>query len=75
MKNEAFNKAVIADLNALAAKNKLSGLEKIKQIHIVADQFTIENDILTPSLKIKRNIAKKVYDNEIRELYAKPLGV
>lgn len=42
LKNENFTKAVIADLNALAAKNKFSGLEKIKQIHIIEDPFTIE---------------------------------
>lgn len=64
---------MIADLNALAAKNKFSGLEKIKQIHIIENPFTIESDILTPSMKIKRNVAKKVFENEIRELYAKPI--
>lgn len=73
MKSEAFNKAVLADLNALAAKNKFSGLEKIKQIHIIEDPFTIESDILTPSMKIKRNVAKKVFENDIRDMYAKPL--
>lgn len=30
LKNEDFIKAVLADLNALAVKNKFSGLEKIK---------------------------------------------
>lgn len=57
-----MNKAVLDDLNRLAVENKFSGLEKIKQIYLSIDQFTIENDILTPSMKIKRNIAKKVYD-------------
>lgn len=64
---------MIADLNGLAAKNKLSGLEKIKQIYIAADPFTIEQDLLTPSMKIKRNVAKKFFEEQIKELYARPI--
>ena len=73
MNNEDFTKTVIADMNALAAKNKFSGLEKIKQIHIIEQPFTIESDILTPSMKIKRNVAKKVFEKEIKDLYARPV--
>lgn len=45
----------------LAKVNKLSGLEKIKKVFFTADPMTIENDILTPTMKIKRNIAKVVF--------------
>lgn len=73
LSHEEFVKAVIVDLNALAVKNKFSGLEKIKQILIIEKPFTIEDDILTPSMKIKRNVAKRVFDKEIKELYARPI--
>jgi long-chain acyl-CoA synthetase len=72
--NEKLIKAILADLNRLAAENKFSGLEKIKQILLLIDPFTIENEILTPTMKIKRNIAKKVFEKEIAELYAKPIA-
>jgi len=45
----------------LAKANKFSGLEKIKKIHLTLDPFTIENEILTPTMKIKRNVAKNVF--------------
>jgi long-chain acyl-CoA synthetase len=64
---------VLSDLNRLAVENKFSGLEKLKQIHLTLDPFTIENDTLTPTMKIKRNIAKKFFEKEIAEMYAKPI--
>lgn len=60
-------------MNKLATDNKLNSLEKIKQIHITDEPFSQENDILTPSLKIKRNVAKKYYQKQIDELYAIPI--
>jgi len=56
-----LHKAIIDNFNDIAKSNKLSGLEKIKKLHVIDDPWTIENDILTPTFKIKRNIAKKVY--------------
>lgn len=61
MNNPEMNKAIIDNLLELAKANKFSGLEKIKKLYLTADPMTIENDILTPTMKIKRNIAKKVY--------------
>ena len=37
--------------------DELNGLENIKKIHFTLDPFTIENEILTPTMKIKRNVA------------------
>jgi long-chain acyl-CoA synthetase len=33
------------------------------------DSWTIENGLLTPTLKIKRHVIEKQYANEIKELY------
>jgi long-chain acyl-CoA synthetase len=53
----------------LAKINKLSGLEKIKAIYLTSDPFSIENDILTPTMKIKRNVAAKAYAEQIDAMY------
>ena len=59
--NNDIKKIVLDNLTDLAKTNKLSGLEKIKAIYLTSDPFSIDNDILTPTMKIKRNIAVKVY--------------
>jgi long-chain acyl-CoA synthetase len=53
----------------VAEKNKeFASFETIKKIRIV-DEFTIENGMLTPTLKVKRNIALDRYDDTIEEMY------
>lgn len=66
-------KMIKDDFNKIAASNKFSGLEKIKQVHLTLDPFTIESDLLTPTMKIKRAVAEKRFANEIEKLYSLPL--
>ena len=73
LNHKDLHKAVLNNLLELAKVNKLSGLEKIKKIFLAAEPMTIENDILTPTMKIKRNIAKVVFKQEIDAMYSEPL--
>ena len=41
--------------------NKLEKHERIKKIVILKDSWSIENNILTPTLKIKRNVIEEKY--------------
>lgn len=53
----------------ISEKNKeLPSFETIKKIKIVPE-FTIENGLLTPTLKLKKNVAVKQYAKEIDEMY------
>jgi hypothetical protein len=36
-------------MDKLAVENKFNGLEKVKKVYLHPEQFTIENDLLTPS--------------------------
>jgi long-chain acyl-CoA synthetase len=58
LNHKEMHKAILNNFLDLAKQNKLSGLEKIKKIYVSGDPWTIENDILTPTMKIKRNVAK-----------------
>jgi len=68
-KDKDLNKLIIEDLVNLATANKCSSLEKPKEIFVSSDPFTIENNILTPTFKLKRNIARDVYKGEIDAMY------
>ena len=47
----------------------LSKIEKIKKFIIIKDQFTIENGMMTPTLKLKRYKIIKKYKIELEKLY------
>ena len=47
----------------------LSKIEKIKKFLIIKDQFSIENGMLTPTLKLKRFKIIKNYKKELENLY------
>jgi long-chain acyl-CoA synthetase len=47
----------------------LSKIEKIKKFFISKDQFTIENGMMTPTLKLKRYKIIKKYKVEIEKLF------
>jgi long-chain acyl-CoA synthetase len=47
----------------------LSKIEKIKKFFIVKDQFTIENNMMTPTLKLKRYKIIKNYKKEFEKCF------
>ena len=59
-------------MDAKAKENALTSLEKIKKVHLTMTPFTVENDLITPTFKIKRNIAKKYFEAQIEQMYAEP---
>ena len=48
----------------------LARYETIKDFYLTADLFSIENDMLTPTLKVKRKIVEEKYKDEIDRLYS-----
>ena len=49
------------EINSLGTLRHLNRLEQPKAIYLAAEPFSVENDILTPTFKLKRNIGAKVY--------------
>ncbi len=54
-----------------AANARLPRNEAIQQFFLVPEEFTQENGLLTPSLKVKRQVLLKRYAREIEEMYAR----
>ncbi len=57
---------------AVAEANKaVSQAEAIKRYRVLATDFTEDNGMLTPSLKLKRSVVVKEFDTEVEALYAR----
>lgn len=52
------------------ANRAVSRAEAIRRFRILPNDFTIEGDELTPTLKVKRNVVAARYRDEIEKLYA-----
>jgi long-chain acyl-CoA synthetase len=70
VENADFKKEILDDIARLGRENKLTGLEKPKEIFVTLDPFSVDNDMLTPTFKLKRNVCKQVYQDHIDKMYA-----
>jgi long-chain acyl-CoA synthetase len=71
-REEKVKKAVLRDFER-AGKKKLTGFEKVKGVLLAVDPFTVENETLTPTLKLKRPVAAKKFRTELDVLYKEEL--
>lgn len=62
--------AVAKDLDKVGRKNKFAGYERVKGFELALEPFTIENEVLTPTLKLKRPAAVKMFRQTLDRLYA-----
>lgn len=56
-------------MNEKAKESGLTSLERVKAVHITREAFTIENGMMTPTYKLKRNVVYKRYQGEIQKMY------
>ncbi|XVE73478.1 hypothetical protein DITRI_Ditri11bG0121100 [Diplodiscus trichospermus] len=62
---------VLSELRSTAEKNKMRGFEVIKGVILEAQPFDMERDLVTATLKKKRNNLLKYYQADIDALYEK----
>ncbi|PUZ43684.1 hypothetical protein GQ55_8G027800 [Panicum hallii var. hallii] len=62
--------AVLADMDSIGKEAQLRGFEFAKAVSLVAEPFTLENGLLTPTFKVKRPQAKTYFAKEISDMYA-----
>jgi long-chain acyl-CoA synthetase len=76
MADPAVNAALLKSMLEEGREAKLKGFEQISALHCIADQFTVENGLLTPTFKIKRNAVQARYQPELDAMYARlPSGM
>jgi long-chain acyl-CoA synthetase len=49
----------------------LSIIERVRRFIVADEPFTVENEQMTPSLKIRRHVLKQVYGDRLDGLYKK----
>ncbi|OAV97152.1 hypothetical protein PTTG_02762 [Puccinia triticina 1-1 BBBD Race 1] len=65
----AVRAAVLKDMEKTAGSAKLLGFERIKNIFLTMEPFSIENELLTPTFKLKRPVAKAKFADVCAKLY------
>ena len=48
----------------------LANFETIKRVHVVPEEWSVEDGTLTPSMKLKRRVVGQRYAREIEEIYS-----
>uniref|UniRef100_A0AAQ5YIV2 Arachidonate--CoA ligase n=1 Tax=Amphiprion ocellaris TaxID=80972 RepID=A0AAQ5YIV2_AMPOC len=69
-KNTQLKKAILEDLVRLGKASGLHSFEQVKNIYIHNEMFSIENGLLTPTLKAKRPELKEFFKAKIDQLYS-----
>jgi len=64
-KVQGLYEEIVESINA-----NLARFEKLKRVLVVADEFTPENGIMTPTLKLRRRVVEERYHRQIEDLYA-----
>ncbi|KAG9409113.1 hypothetical protein AC1031_019374 [Aphanomyces cochlioides] len=67
--NKQVTDAVLTDLTVLCKKSKLCGFEIPKAIKLEPTPFTVENNLMTPTFKLKRVDVKAAFLQDIDRLY------
>ncbi|XP_069055662.1 long-chain-fatty-acid--CoA ligase 1 isoform X2 [Pleurodeles waltl] len=69
-KNKDVKKAILEDILRLGKDAGLKSFEQVKDIVLHADLFSVQNDLLTPTLKAKRTELRKRFQSQIEEMYS-----
>ncbi|NXD75970.1 ACSL1 ligase, partial [Halcyon senegalensis] len=69
-KNKDVKKHILEDMLRVGKESGLKSFEQVKDIVLHTEMFSIENGLLTPTLKAKRPELRKYFQSQIDELYA-----
>lgn len=67
-----LHQAIMTDVNRL--QRDLSKFERVRRIALLPTAFTVDNGMMTPTLKIKRKVVEMEYASQIDSMYAESIG-
>ncbi|KAJ8335894.1 hypothetical protein SKAU_G00392360 [Synaphobranchus kaupii] len=70
-KNKELKNAILEDIVRLGKEGGLKSFEQVKDITLHPEMFSVQNGLLTPTLKAKRNELRSYFRQQIDELYSR----
>ena len=67
--NNIMEEEIVKDCDIIGRTFDLKGFELPKKIRIINESFSLENNLMTPTLKLKAKSIKDKYSDEIKKLY------
>ena len=67
VKDEDYNKTIKEIISKV--NNNLAVIEQVRKFILIDHEFTIENDMMTPTMKVKRYKVKSVFGDQLENLY------
>lgn len=61
---------MVEQLAAVSKKERLKGFERIPAVILTPEQFSTDNDLMTPSFKLKRPQLQKRFQKQLDGAYA-----
>jgi long-chain acyl-CoA synthetase len=61
--------AIKNDMMKYAKQEGLQSFEQAKIIQLQTDQFSVENDLLTPTYKLRRPTFRRMFSESVNEMY------
>ncbi len=68
LENERVRRKLQEELERFGAEFR--AFDKVKKFALIADDFTVENEMLTPSLKLKRRNVMQKWGDKLEKLYS-----
>ena len=67
--NKDLIKDIEDDIEHFSRSNDIKGFEIVKKVYLSKEAFTVENNLLTVTMKLKRHVAKNYFKEQIQKLY------
>jgi long-chain acyl-CoA synthetase len=67
LENSKVREHILSEIEKYSSEFK--GFERVKRVTLTAEDFTVQNGLLTPSLKLKRRVAWQKFGPQVEALY------
>ncbi|RLN44903.1 hypothetical protein BBJ29_001824 [Phytophthora kernoviae] len=67
--HDIIRNAVKKEIDEASKRAKLAGFERVREIYLHHELFTVDNELLTPTFKLRRGDALKCFQSQIDHMY------